>query len=221
MKLYKFRPLAGQEDYKLAKSIIETGRFWCSRFSELNDPMEGIFLTKNPSIVNDIYNEKNKYKICSFSGKTAFEKPCMWGYYAKGFKGIAIEIKVNDGEVKKIDYKKDIHTINGTDQSEIEAVLTTKLTSWKHEAEQRFLKESEENEHAIGSITAVYFGEPYSNIGNSRAVYNDNQILQCYKCFRNQLITILRENDIKCSSIKFENNKVKKGDEIHFGLRSD
>ncbi len=40
MKLYKFRPLANQNEFSRAKQILETGCFWCSQFSELNDPIE-------------------------------------------------------------------------------------------------------------------------------------------------------------------------------------
>lgn len=110
MKLYKFRPLAKEEDFQRAKSIIETGCFWCSRFSELNDPMEGVFCTANHKIIDDAYKQKVSYRICSFSAEAAFENPCMWGYYANGFKGIAIEIEVSD-EAKKmiheIDYENE------------------------------------------------------------------------------------------------------------------
>lgn len=210
MKLYKFRPLAEKEDFQRAKAIIETGSFWCSRFSELNDPMEGVIYIQNKN-VDDIYKEKGQYKICSFSDETAFGNPCMWGYYANGFKGIAIEIEIdeNDGEVEKIDYGTDV-----TKPDTIKALLRAKLTPWKHEAEYRFLKESEENEHPVGKITAVYFGKPYGDIENSQKVYEENKILQCYQCLKNKLITIARGKNIKCFSVKIENSKVEKNAEI-------
>jgi hypothetical protein len=213
MKLYKFRPLAKEEDFQRAKSIIETGRFWCSRFSELNDPMEGVFCTKDHEIIDEVYKQKNLYKICSFSAEAAFKHPCMWGYYANGFKGIAIEIEVDDGEVKKIGYKNDRDTTNDSKPDAIEAILTTKLTSWKYEAEYRFLKESKENEHSIGKITAVYFGEPYGDFGNKQTIYKANTKLQCYQCLSRKLIKIVQdhkqEHKIKCFSVRIENGKGK------------
>ena len=218
MKLYKFRPLAEVKDFERAKTILNTGIFWCSKFLELNDPMEGVFYIRNKN-VDGIYNEKNKYRICSFSDEAAFENPCMWGYYANGFKGIAIEIEVDKGKVKKIDYKDDIDNINGSKPDAIEAILTTKLASWNHEVEYRFLKKSEENEHPnehlIGKITAVYFGEPHSDIVNRQTVYEENKKLQCYQCLRNKLITIAQDNKMKCFSVKIENSKVKKDVEIN------
>lgn len=218
VKLYKFRPLAEVKDFQRAKSIIETGRFWCSQFSELNDPMEGVFYIRNEN-VDGIYNEKNKYRICSFSGKKAFGNPAMWGYYANGFEGMAIEIEVNKEDVKKIAYVDDSPSLEGlTGNDKIEKILTSKLKPWKHEMEYRFLKIPEENEHLnehpIGKITAVYFGKPHSDIVNKWAVYKENEKLQCYQCFRNKLITIAQNKGIKCFFVKIENSKVEKNVEI-------
>ncbi len=210
MKLYKFRPLADEKDFERAKSIIETGCFWCSRFSELNDPMEGVFRIKNHDIIGDIYKQKNSYNICSFSTAAAFKKPCMWGYYANGFKGIAIEIEVDKGRVKQIEYKDDIDTMNGSGSEAIEAILTTKLTSWKHEKEYRFLGKAENNEHHVGKITAVYFGEPHADIVNRRTIYEENKKLQSYQCLMSKLITIAQGKNIDHFSVKVENGKVKK-----------
>lgn len=82
------------------------------------------------------------------------------------------------------------------------------------------MKESEENEHSIGDITAVYFGEPYGDIANRQTICEANIKLQCYQCLRNKLITIVQDHKqypkIKCFpvSIKSWNSKVKKGVEI-------
>lgn len=46
MKIYKFRPLTEELDYWRLKNILETKKFWCSNFWELNDPMEEIFSIK-------------------------------------------------------------------------------------------------------------------------------------------------------------------------------
>ena len=64
MKLYKFRSLTSEEEFERATQIIETGIFWCSKFSELNDPMEGVFRTsRNSGLIQEIYAEKISYKI--------------------------------------------------------------------------------------------------------------------------------------------------------------
>ncbi len=214
MKLYKFRPLGKEIDFQRANSIIETGQFWCSRFSELNDPMEGIFRTMKPEIIKEIYNQKKKYKICSFSGENAFKNPCMWGYYANGFKGIAIEveIEVKKSDVKQITYKDDIinviDNLKGNNDEKAEKILTTKLRAWEHEEEYRFLKCTDSRENVIGEITAIYFGEPYKNVYNSNAVYRDNIKLRCYRCLSSTLRTITERKDISCFSVTIEDGKV-------------
>jgi|GEM_PF-5983772 hypothetical protein len=43
MKLYKFRPLGSCLDLERAQEILAQGKFWCSPFWELNDPMEGVY----------------------------------------------------------------------------------------------------------------------------------------------------------------------------------
>ena len=102
MKLYKFRPLANDRDRDYLKEILETRKFHCSKFQDLNDPMEGIYYAADrANIIDLIFKAKARYKICSFSNEEAFSKPIMWGYYANGFRGVAVEIEVSEKEVKK------------------------------------------------------------------------------------------------------------------------
>jgi hypothetical protein len=203
VKLYKFRPLANDTDFDRAKAILETKHFWCSQFTELNDPMEGVFYIRKE---NDhiTYIRKNEYRLCSFSGSEAFKNPAMWGYYANGFKGVAIEIEVDKSNVKKIGYVK-----NSTNDNEIENILTSKLTPWEHEAEYRFLKESENNFHKIGEITGVYFGNPYGNVVNRGEIETKSKSLSKYKELKEELIKVAEGNGIKVCHVKIEGCKVK------------
>ena len=43
VKLYKFRPLADDRDFERLKEILKTGKFYCPKFPDLNDPMEGVY----------------------------------------------------------------------------------------------------------------------------------------------------------------------------------
>lgn len=191
MKLYKFRSLGSPTDVKRAKRMLETGEFWCSGFSELNDPMEGSFTTDLPHDVVDLmYGSKSKYKICSFSGRKAFENPIMWGYYANGFSGFVVEIDVEKSSIDKIQYVKRIPSIgDGWDiEAKTKKILTSKLVSWKHEDEYRFLKVSEVGFHKIGEITAVYWGNPYGRAKNIELIYGNNRKLQDFAKRKNGLI---------------------------------
>ncbi len=209
IKLYKFRPLANEEDYKRLKGILEAGEFWCSTFTELNDPMEGVyrFLNYSEEISGLIYREKESYKICSFCNEQAFPNPLMWGYYANGFRGVAIEIKVSSDKVKKIKYVSNIHSFTGKNPTkEAEKILTTKLSPWKHECEYRFLEKSENNKSKIGKITALYFGDPYERTRNRTDIIENNVAVRKYIALKNKILEITKELGVH--SVKIENRKV-------------
>src|SRR5687768_703238 len=98
MKIYKFRAIDSCESFERASQILKTGQFWCSRFWDMNDPMEGIYRLNESSTAGDIENtfeHKASQVICCFSGEEALKNAAMWGYYANGFKGVAIEIDVD------------------------------------------------------------------------------------------------------------------------------
>ena len=199
IKLYKFRPLGDELSLCRAKRILETGEFWCSRFWELNDPMEGVFSVNigNQEVIRQILLRKKKFVICSFSGQEAFSNPVMWGYYANGFKGIAIEIEVSADEVQKIknmtyaDYVAEWSKTDGSDR--VTEILTTKLCSWKHEHEYRFLDDSETpgQRRQIGKITGVYFGDPYGTIANRGDIIKESKELRDFDSFRSELESLL------------------------------
>ncbi|NQT32037.1 MAG: hypothetical protein HQ594_00005 [Candidatus Omnitrophica bacterium] len=227
MKLYKFRSLRGCEsdmddensDFSRSKKILETGKFWCSKFSELNDPMEGVFYAQRDSIPG-VYNEKNKYKICSFSArvenKRGFENPCMWGYYANGFKGIAIEVEVCEDKVEKMKYGEKVPGINDSKPiiEEIKKILKFKTRPWRHEAEFRFLSYEGKEEEEIGEITKVHFGNPYGNISNKAGIYKDNRWLKDYDVIKEHLIKVAKEKRIDCYAVNVEGSKVLAGQKL-------
>lgn len=195
-KLYKFRPLANELDFYRLKEILETGKFWCSRFWELNDPMEALFSgNKWKETVREIFNGKKSYKICSFSGEEALKEPKMWTHYSNGFKGVAIEIEVK-GELKKYSKednlnegkKAQIYEIDYNDEppdgSDVLEILTRKNKVWKDEYEYRFLKKERGREASFkvgGEITTIYCGNPYGNIGNQEDILKNCVALSRYR----------------------------------------
>jgi hypothetical protein len=230
LKLYKFRPLANDLDLCRAINILKTGEFRCSSFWELNDPMEGIFYTleDKDDIINKIYCEKSNYKICSFSGggsplsDKGFNNPTLWGYYANGFKGIAVEVEIDEDNTKEteeeknyicpVSYEKGIPKWerNSTNEENIRKILTTKLDYWGHEAEYRFLnKNLKKNFFKIGKITSVYFGCPYKKPLNNKEVFK-NKIIYEYLERKNNLSIIAKEMDIKRECVSIAANKIKK-----------
>jgi len=227
MKVYKFRQIKKDDDFSKVKDdftrvkeIIETGDFWCSNFWKLNDPMEGVFSFREDyiEIVNLIHNEKKQYKICSFSGEEGFENPAMWGYYANGFKGVAIEVDIKDDKIKKIDYNDNSPSIEGIKnnndkiEQKVEEILLNKSTAWNREYEYRFLIQSSNESHKIGKITAVYFGAPYDNTVNFDRILKNGKDITKYQDLKKELIEMAKKNNINCYNVKVENGKIKKVD---------
>jgi hypothetical protein len=214
VKLYKFRPLANKNDFKYLKDILETGEFWCSKFQDLNDPMEGIYrflnYTENRAgLIDLIFVEKARYKICSFSHEKAFSNPVMWGYYANGFRGVAVEVEVGIEEVKKIKYvDKSPGFKRGNTNDVAVKILTTKLSLWRHEYEYRFLRHSEMNKIIIGKITALYFGDPYGNAHNRKNIVEDSKNIRDYLKYKKAILNITREKKIAARSVTIDNDKV-------------
>lgn len=205
MKLYKFRSLATDNKQKSwVPQIIKTNQFWCSSFHEMNDPMEGVYFSDGSNQIDEVLSQKNRRKICSFSGVSAFRKPCMWGYYANGFKGIAIEIEVDPQEIEKVNYVKETPLT-----SEVNEILTTKLNSWRHENEYRFIKVSDENHNKIGKITKVYFGDPYAGLTNSDSISDLNEKIRKYRMRREELESLLEEKNIPYAYVEVIENIVK------------
>lgn len=208
IKVYKFRPLGNKEEFRRFKEILETEEFHCSKFSELNDPMEGTFTATNSStLIDSIFKGKSNYKICSFSARRALSNPLMWGYYANGFRGAAIEVEAYIHRVRKVNYTNSIPMIENTISDNtntdriVEEILTTKFTSWRHECEYRFLKKTENDKIKIGEISAIYFGAPYRRAVNRNSIIADSDRLIEYERFRKNIYDLRRDIKFYLTSI--------------------
>lgn len=210
MKLYKFRSLGDGRSFCHAREILDTGKFWCSRFWDLNDPMEGVYYA-HPEIIPVIFNEKANRVICSFSDVHALSSLLMWGYYANGFKGMAIEIEVPKDKLQRVNYEKDVHMLaidagpspHAADHAI--RILTTKLKQWKHEYEFRFLDEGKRGAKKIGEITKVYFGDPYGDTAKPERLM---EALRAYHAFRKELKALAQCKGIACDFVTVSGNTV-------------
>ena len=93
---YKFRSL---QNLKRFIDIVLNERLYASRCDELNDSMEGVYLT-NPSsrnIIRLLRIGKYKTRICSLSED--YKHTLLWSHYADSHKGCCIEVSaVNERE---------------------------------------------------------------------------------------------------------------------------
>jgi hypothetical protein len=228
--VYKLMSLSSEKDLCRIIEIICTNKFHCSTFSEMNDPMEGVYIyeylakakdecahKKRDEILELIYKKKSRYKICSFSGLKGFKNPAMWGYYTNGFKGIAIKIATKDevSNIKEVKYNniKKIKCEETTPEaisSFVEKILTTKLDAWKHEKEYRYLVKNGVDKQYIGKINHVYIGCPYGNTTNYEDIIEKSESLIRYQIYKEILEKFLKLKDIKYKyCFVGEDNKVK------------
>lgn len=212
MKLYKFRALKQKIDFERLVDILESGKFWCSKFYTMNDPMEGIYLSNGTEDdVAKIFSEKNNYLICSFTGEKGLLEPLMWGYYANGFKGVAIEVTIDESQIKKfkqITYRPKIPMTKS-----VLKILTTKLCSWCHEDEWRYFCQDSFAEKGkniqIGKITGIYLGRPYKDATNSEQIISSHNPLKNYYEWQKKLKSIANDKNIFVKEVKISSNKVR------------
>lgn len=171
MKLYKFRSL---KSFEYTADIILNKQLYAAHFENLNDPMEGFFSYHShlESLAKEIRNEKSKLKICSLS--KSFDNPILWAHYANDFKGICIEIEVEEDNpnysIEEMNYNMGTHTIgNGLFDENIppfdwaKGLLTRKYKEWTYEQEVRILSFERIIKNGI-SIKAIYLGARISEI---------------------------------------------------------
>jgi len=115
MRAYKFRSL---QNFEHVADIFCNERFYAAQFFDLNDPMEGIFHAKpdtKKEYLEKIREGKRKLRICSFARD--FHNLLLWAHYADGFKGICIEVELNewpDQEVTRVHYDSRISVASAT-----------------------------------------------------------------------------------------------------------
>lgn len=137
--LYKYR---GLSNFRFFTDIILQNRLFASKYSELNDPMEGQYYYDNGELNSEIrskiLNEKNSYRICSLSRKK--DNELMWSHYAGGHKGVAIGLRINKNKysVRPIQYTGLAYMTNQhlNSESPLE-ILSHKLEVWSYEEEER------------------------------------------------------------------------------------
>ncbi len=203
-RLIKFIPLANDDgrtgNFERAEKIIKTGCFWCSKLWDLNDPMEGVFSTYDKESIPYLFNQKNNTVICSFSHHSAIKNPLLWGYYANGFKGIAIQIKVDKSKMKRGERIRKIEYCNSISNAHIDdedKIMTVKKTDWSHEKEIRFLKHGNPYSYKIGEITNVYFGTPYKHTDNYNDIEEKSETLKKYVELRQRLEQVCIDKGIE------------------------
>jgi hypothetical protein len=137
--LYKYRSL---KNFHFFVDILLYNRLYAAKYTDMNDPMEGIYYYNSGKLNEDIRKklsgEKERLKICSLS--EANDNILMWSHYADSHKGVAIGIQIEDRkyEIRPIQYDgySYISDNNYCNQS-AKAILTHKADVWSYEKENR------------------------------------------------------------------------------------
>ncbi len=185
MKLYKFRSLT---EFDRVLDIVVMQQLYCARYDKLNDPFEGLLRTRiagsgskdgfpytlpivfgvsSKDLVRDteIGELKPKYKsvnICSLSRSIGDVR--MWSLYADGFKGVAIEVEIEEDDPKLhiVDYMKSPPEYPSSNIL-AEQVLTKKTIHWEYESEARII--TEKPFYSVeGRVSAIHVGIRISDL---------------------------------------------------------
>lgn len=162
---FKYRDLTNIERFI---DILLRKRLYMSTYSELNDPMEGVFLyddsTRSENI-QIIRNQKKETYICSLSRKS--DNMLMWSHYANGHTGCCIEISVTskkeDLQVRDIEYKN--HKVNLNENIlDVYKILSVKSPLWKYEDETRYFRQGKNGKRPFlkVKIYRIIFGTKVS-----------------------------------------------------------
>jgi hypothetical protein len=150
--------------------IFSHNRFYAPKYCELNDPMEGYFVTLKKTHKDrrkKIKKILKQRRILCFSKK--YNDVLLWAHYANGFKGICIKVEIepcNGNEVLEVNYDMfpfsyilsndlDDEYDNGWPRK----VFKEKAKPWTYEDEIRILTENKYVACPLPiKIEAVYFG---------------------------------------------------------------
>ena len=142
--LYKYRSL---DNFKFLVDILLNNRLYAAKYTDMNDPMEGIYCFHSGKLDENIrkklLGEKGKLKICSLSEVN--NDILMWSHYANGHRGVAIGVDIDDKKYEISSIQYDGHTYisnqNYCNQSAKE-ILTHKVDVWSYEKEKRIFCDS-------------------------------------------------------------------------------
>jgi hypothetical protein len=139
--LYKYRDF---NNFERVLDIILNKRLYAAKYTELNDPMEGIFRHRglHKDILAKLKEEKEILRICSFSRKC--NDSLMWAHYANGEKGIAIGIKeecLAFPVIRNVNYSGIMEHV--TANTMVQDILSCKNQEWCYEQEVRVFTKKE------------------------------------------------------------------------------
>ncbi|MCJ7778820.1 MAG: DUF2971 domain-containing protein [Sedimentisphaerales bacterium] len=163
MKLYKYKSL---QKFEHVADIICNKQFYAAQYYELNDPMEGLYNCEpgtKKEYLDDIKEGKKRLRICSFSKDP--QNPLLWAHYADGFKGICIEVEIDEDsaefDIAEVEYSPIRIRFSNRAARLTEwlpkLILRQKAKDWSVEQEVRLLTSNQFVQYGI-KITGILLG---------------------------------------------------------------
>jgi len=174
MKLFRYRTATVNTFGEIADA-----QFWYSRFSELNDPFEGVYINRSGDGALDALLAT--MRVCCFS--KSHDNLLLWAHYADSHRGLCLEYEVTEeqskGQFMEVRYTDDLPVVESIPRmplgrpqegalainvSREGAIFLTKGAAWAYEMECRTMvlaKDSSSKGQLVacpGPLTAVYFG---------------------------------------------------------------
>ncbi len=150
---YKFRSL---QNLRRFIDIILNEQLYASRFDELNDPMEGAYLTdeNHRYIIELLRNKKYNTRICSLSKD--YRNTVLWSLYADSHQGCCIRVSAKNEKENptEIRYVEELPVI--LEEREGKELLSHKSKLWEYEEEVRYFRDSA---YLKVNIHEVIFGQ--------------------------------------------------------------
>ena len=129
--------------------ILHNRRLYCSEWTDLNDPMEGVFAYSAPehlandasAFASDLQEKLQGWRVCSLSG--TFDSHLLWAHYANGFDGVAIEVELPDDneDIRHVCYRGVSGVYNYQDGLSLDqtarSIIFSKNQEWGYEKEIR------------------------------------------------------------------------------------
>lgn len=209
MKFYKYKSVDYIED------VLVNQRLYCSKFDELNDPMEWAFTSENENReIEKLLHEtkKDSWRICCLSRSEQYG--LMWSMYADSHRGVCIEVEVDidnpteDDEILeykdgwfygKIAYIPNMTKLHDVNRHDVTRVLWNKSKQWEHEQEFRFI-------HRLNvGQTKVFFPVKINKVYLGNRMDSDTV---CYieKICKSAKIDCVRMTDKNAPSVNFWND---------------
>ena len=169
---FKYKSLKNDSFKYFVKMLVE-GKMYAACFKDLNDPMEGAYLSDKE--IEGYMKQKEELRIISLIEKRDDEIPCnmlMWSHYTDEHRGCCIEFhfpnEKDENLVRHINYVKEIKQ---GDVNSVESVLSRKFIDWKYEQEVRHLGK---DKYVSIVIDKIYLGMRVDDMYNESDSTNED-----------------------------------------------